>query len=114
MTAAGLKCAFMQPSQGRLSWLCGFMLGAQTQNYYHAHDYVESFINHDACAQMTNLFYYGTSNTTVQPSEIQDQTLATALDLSNPQAITSGKNHLQSWAPNRAALELAWQEVTAS
>ena len=114
MTQAGVKCAFLDPSQGRLSWFCGFMLGAKTQNYYHAHDYVESFINHDACANMTNTFYYGTSNTTVQPSEITDQTLAAALDLGNPQAITSGKNHLQSWAPNRSALELAWQEVTAS
>lgn len=32
MTKAGLKCAFLQPSQGRLSWICGFMLGAQTKN----------------------------------------------------------------------------------
>ena len=38
------------------------MLGAHTKNYHHAHDYVESFINQDACAQMTNCFYYGTAN----------------------------------------------------
>ncbi len=114
MTAAGLKCAFLDPSQGRLSWLCGYMLGSKTQEYYHAHDYVESYINHAACAQMTNLFYYGTSNATVTTSEIKNKTLATALDLSNPQAITSGNNHLQSWSPNRSALELAWQEVLAS
>jgi spermidine/putrescine transport system substrate-binding protein len=114
MQAAKIPCAFLAPSQGRLSWLCGFMLGKNTGNYYHAHDYVESFINHDSCVQMTNLFYYGTSNSTVTPDLVQNQTLATALDLANPQAITSGTNHLQSWAPNRPALELAWQEVVAS
>ena len=114
MTKAGLKVAFMNPSQGRLSWLCGFMLGAHTQNYYHCHDYVESYINHSACAQMTNLFYYGTANATVKPSEIHDKTLVQALRLGDPQAIAASDVHLQSWSPNRAALELAWQEVAAA
>jgi spermidine/putrescine transport system substrate-binding protein len=114
MTQAGVPCQFLTPSQGRLSWICGFMLGAKTQNYYHAHEFVESYINHDACADLTNLFYYGNSNGTVTASEIKDKTLVQALDLSNPQAVTSGTNHLQSWAPNRSQLELAWQEVVAS
>ena len=114
MTQAGLKCAFLDPSQGRLSWICGFMLGAKTQNYYHAHDYVESYVNAASCLQMTNLFYYGTSNSKVTADQVTDKTLAAALDLGNPQAVTSGKNHLQDWAPNRSALELAWQEVVAS
>ena len=114
MKAAGLKAAFLAPSQGRLSWFGGFVLGSKTANYYHAHNYVESFINHDACAQMTNLYYYGNANATVTADQIQDKTLADSLDLGNPQAVTSGANHLQSWTPNRSALELAWQEVLAS
>jgi hypothetical protein len=90
------------------------MLGAHTKNYHHAHDYVESFINHDACAQMTNLFYYGTANATVKPSEIHNKTLAAGLKLGDPHAIAAPDVHLQSWSPNRAALELAWQEVQAA
>jgi spermidine/putrescine-binding protein len=103
----------LNPSQGRLSWLCGFMLGAHTKNYYHAHNYVESFINHNACAQMTNLYYYGTANDTVKPSEIHDKTLVAALKLGDPRAIAAPDVHLQSWSPNRAELEVAWQEVQA-
>ncbi len=114
MKAAGVPCAFMNPSQGRLSWFCGFMLGAKTQNYFHAHDYVESYINHDSCVNLTNLFYYGSSNTTVTPDLVQDKTLATELNLGDPTAISSGTNHLQSWSPNRPKLELAWQEVVAT
>jgi len=114
MTGDGIKCAFMSPSQGRLSWLCGYMLGAKTANYYHAHDYVESFINHASCVNMTNYFYYGTSNATVTPDLVTDKTLAASLDLANPKAITSGSNHLQAWDPNRSQVELAWQEVVAS
>jgi spermidine/putrescine transport system substrate-binding protein len=114
MTKAGLPAGFLQPSQGRLSWICGFMLGAQTKNYYHAHAYVESYINHLAAAQMTNLFYYGNSNGTVTGADIKDATLVKALDLGNPQAVTTAPNHLQSWSPNRPALELAWQEILAA
>ena len=90
------------------------MLGAKTANYYHAHDFVESYINHASCVNMTNYFYYGTSNTTVTPDLVKDKTLAKSLDLSNPQAITSGTNHLQGWSPNRSQVELAWQEVVSS
>ena len=114
LSAAKIPVAFLNPSQGRLSWLCGFMLGAQTKNYYHAHDYVESFINHAACAQMTNLYYYGTSNASVKPSEIKNQTLVTALKLGDPNAIAAPDVHLQAWSPNRNALELAWQEIVAA
>jgi hypothetical protein len=63
---------------------------------------------------MTNLFYYGTSNDTVKPSEIQNKTLVTALDLGNPRAIAASDVHLQSWSPNRSQVDLAWQEVLAS
>ena len=108
------KFVFLDPSQGRLSWFCGFMLGAHTKNYRHAHDYVESFINKAACADMTNTYYYGTSNTQVKASDITDQSLAKSLDLGNPHAIAAPDVHLQSWEPNRSAYDLAWEEVKAA
>jgi spermidine/putrescine transport system substrate-binding protein len=114
MKKAGLKVAFLNPRQGRLSWFCGFVLGSHTQNYYHAHKYVESYINHKACVQMTNLFYYGTADATIKPHEIQDKALAKSLNLGNPKAILGGNNHLQAYEPNRTQYELAWQEVLAA
>ncbi len=113
MKAAKVPVAFLDPTQGRLSWFCGYMLGKDTPNYYHAHEYVESFVNKDACAQMTNAFAYGTSNSLVTPADITDKALADSLKLSDPHALTNGA-HLQSWAPNRAKLLLAWQEVKSS
>ena len=114
MEAAHLKVAYLDPSQGRLSWFCGFMLGKNTKEYYHAHDYVESYINHAACVQMTNLFYYGTSDATITTAEIENKKLAAALDLSNPHAIAASNVHLQSWEPNRTAYETAWAQVQAA
>lgn len=114
MSKAGLKVAYLNPSQGKLSWFCGFVLGSQTKNFFHAHKYVESFINHHACVQMTNLFYYGTSDKTIKPSEVQDPKLAKQLNIGDPTAIEASDVHLQSWQPNREQYALAWQEVLAS
>jgi spermidine/putrescine-binding protein len=108
------KFVFLDPSQGRLSWFCGFMLGANTKNYRHAHAYVESFINKAACTDLTNTYYYGNANTAVKPGDIADQALAKALDLSNPKAIAASNVHLQSWEKNRSAYDLAWEEVKAA
>jgi spermidine/putrescine transport system substrate-binding protein len=114
MSKAGLKVAYLNPSQGKLSWFCGFVLGSQTKNFFHSHKYVESFINHHACVQMTNLFYYGTSDKTITPSEIQDRALAKQLNIGNPTAIEASDVHLQSFQPHRSQYELAWQEVLAA
>jgi spermidine/putrescine transport system substrate-binding protein len=112
--AKGIPMAYMEPSQGRLGWYCGFMLGKDTKNYYHAHDYVESYINHKACLSLTNYFYYGSADDTIKPSEIADQAVAKSLDIGNPNVLSSANVHLQSWEPNEAAVQQAWEEVTAS
>jgi spermidine/putrescine transport system substrate-binding protein len=114
MNAAKLQVAYLNPSQGKLSWFCGFVLGSQTQNFFHAHKYVESFINHHACVQMCNLFYYGVADETVKPSDIKDPKLAKQLNIGDPHAIVASDVHLQGFQPHRSQYELAWQEVLAS
>jgi spermidine/putrescine-binding protein len=114
MTKAKLQVAYLNPSQGKLSWFCGYVLGSQTKNFFHSHKYVESFINHHACVQMTNLFYYGTADRTIKRSEIDDPKLAKQLNIGNPTAIEAADVHLQSFQPQRSQYELAWQQVLAS
>jgi spermidine/putrescine-binding protein len=114
MKEAGLKVEFMQPKEGRLAWVCGFTLGADTKNYHHAHEYVESFINHKASVQMTNLFYYGTADVTISKDEVENKELAAELKIGDPKALQSSEVHLQSFQPRRNLYQQAWQEVTAS
>jgi spermidine/putrescine transport system substrate-binding protein len=109
----GMKVAYMDPSQGRLAWLCGFTLGTNTKNYFHAHDYVESFINKPASLNLVNLYAYGASNTAIDLNKVDDQLLVDTLHLDNPNAITSDNVHLQSYMPNRAKIDQAWTEITA-
>jgi spermidine/putrescine transport system substrate-binding protein len=114
MKNAGLKVAYMNPSQGKLSWFGGFVLGSQTKNFFHAHKYAESFINHYACVQMCNLYYYGVADSTIKLSEIKDQALAKQLGIGNPHAILGSGVNLQSYQPGRDQYGLAWQEVLAA
>jgi spermidine/putrescine-binding protein len=114
MKSAGVPVAYLDPSQGRIAWFCGFMLGKDTQNYYHAHEYVESYLNKAACAQMTNAYAYGTANSKVTSADITDKALAESLHIDNLGALTGPTVHLQSYNPDRAKLLAAWQQVKAS
>jgi spermidine/putrescine transport system substrate-binding protein len=114
MKAAGLAVEFMEPSQGKLGWTCGFMLGANTKNYRHAHQYVESFINHDAAVDMVNLFYYGNADATITAADVKDKALAAKLNIGDPKALAGPGVHLQSWMPKENEVALAWQEVQAA
>jgi spermidine/putrescine transport system substrate-binding protein len=106
---------YMQPSQGRLGWYCGFMLGKDTANYYHAHKYVESYINHAGCLSLTNTFAYGSADATVKPSEISDPLIAKSLDIGDPNVLAdTSKVHLQSWEANEVAVQTAWEKVVAA
>ena len=70
MLAAGLKTGFMDPSEGRLAWYCGFIMLKSSQNYFHNHKYVDSFIGHDACVDLFNAFVYASANTTMKKSDL--------------------------------------------
>jgi len=107
------KVDYMFPSQGALAWVCGFVMGKDTKSPLHAHQYVESFINHKACVDLTNLFAYGSSDSTVQKSEVTDQALATKLRIGDPHALDP-PIHLETWIPNRTAYQLVWAQVKAS
>ena len=56
------KVEYMDPKEGKLAWVCGFVMGKDTAAPLHAHEYVKSFINHDACVDLINLFAYGASD----------------------------------------------------
>jgi spermidine/putrescine transport system substrate-binding protein len=107
------KVEYMDPKEGKLAWVCGFIMGKDTENPLHAHEYVESFINHAACVDLTNLFAYGASDSTVQKSEIKDQALATKLQIGDPDALKPPV-HLETYIPNRAEYQRIWAEVKAS
>jgi spermidine/putrescine transport system substrate-binding protein len=113
MRDAGLAVDFMNPKEGPLAWYCGFVLGKDTKNFHHAHRYVESFINKASAKDLTNLFAYANSNSTVKASDIKDKGLAKKLHIGDPHAFDPPV-HLEKYIPNRAEYQRIWEEVKAA
>ena len=62
--AAGMNYQYMQPKEGRISWVCGLGLFADSENYHHAHEYVDSWASKEAAEFLLAYYYYGHTNTT--------------------------------------------------
>jgi spermidine/putrescine transport system substrate-binding protein len=107
------KVGYMNPSQGKLAWVCGFMMGKGTRSPQHAHAYVESFINLAASADLVNLFAYGSSNSNVNAAMVNDRRLADQLGIGNPDAFAPPV-HVERHIANRAQYQQVWAEVKAS
>ena len=99
MLAAGLKTGYMDPSEGRLAWYCGFIMLKSSENYYHNHKYVDSFIGHDACVDLFNAFVYASANSTVKKGDLAIQ------GPSDPKAyaLPAAADALRIGDPNRLA-----------
>jgi spermidine/putrescine transport system substrate-binding protein len=107
------KVGYVTPKEGKLAWVCGFMMGKGTKSPLHAHAYVESFLGHAAGLNLINTYSYGSSNSTVMPTEVKDQRLSRQLQIGNPNALKPPV-HLERHVNDRAAYQKVWAEVKAS
>ena len=125
MLVAGLDAGWVNPSQGELAWYCGFIMGKGTKNYYHCHEYVDSFIGHDACVDLCNAFVYASANLTVEASDLtvakpgkrgsayaQPEAIE-VLNFGDPNRVAPPV-HLEQFIPQRAKYQAVWDEVKAT
>jgi spermidine/putrescine transport system substrate-binding protein len=110
---AKLDVVYAEPKEGRLSWNCGFVLGKDTQNFHHAHAYVDAWISAASAAWMIPNYYYGHTNTTVDTSAI-DPELVAVFKLDDPSALEEPKAHIERYVPDRRRFARAWDEVKAA
>src|SRR3990170_5942223 len=107
--AAGLDVVYAEPKEGRISWNCGLVLAADTDNYHHAHAYADAWISKTSAEWIISNYYYGHANTTVDTSVI-DPTLVEVFRLDDPTALQEPRAHMERWVPNRRRLAKAWDE----
>jgi spermidine/putrescine transport system substrate-binding protein len=111
--AAGMNYLYMTPKEGRVSWVCGMGLAADTKNYYHAHDYVDSWASKKAADFLLAYYYYGHTNTTADLSVVP-KGVVDALGLDDPTVLDPPKAIPESYIPRRPVYEQYWQQVLAS
>jgi spermidine/putrescine transport system substrate-binding protein len=111
--AAGMNYLYMTPKEGRVSWVCGMGLAADTENYRHAHAYVDSWASKKAAEFLLAWYYYGHTNTTADLSVVSPGIVA-ALGLDDPTVLDPPKAIPESYIPRRDLYQQYWSEVLAS
>jgi spermidine/putrescine-binding protein len=110
---AGMDVVYMQPKEGRIWWSCGLGLFADSQNYYHAHDYADSWSSAKAAGFLEALYYYGHANQDVDLSTIPDP-IVKAFSLDDVSAIQPPNAYVESWISRRDVYGQYWSEVLAA
>ena len=111
MANKGLPVTYMDPKETRLSWITGFVLMGDTQDYYHAHKFVDAWLANRSAVWLLNNYYYGHSNTSIDLSKV-DPVVVQAFSLDDPTILD--RTTFNRWIPNRAGYNQAWSEVKAA
>jgi spermidine/putrescine transport system substrate-binding protein len=111
--AAGMNYLYMEPKEGRVSWVCGMGLAADTPNYRHSHAYVDSWASTKAAEFLLAWYYYGHTNTKADLSVVSPGVVA-ALGLDDDTVLDPPRAIPESYIPRRDLYQQYWSEVLAS
>jgi spermidine/putrescine transport system substrate-binding protein len=111
----GLDVVYSEPVEGRLGWNCGFVLIADSDNYRHAHEYVNTWVSPESSLWNITNYAYGMSNTAVDLTKI-DPDLVAVFHLDDPTAREEPRAHYARpvATADRARYAERWDEVKAS
>jgi spermidine/putrescine transport system substrate-binding protein len=111
--AAGMNYLYMEPKEGRVSWVCGMGLAKDTENYFHAHEYLDSWASKEAAEFLLAWYYYGHTNTTADLSVVSPGVVQ-ALGLDDPTVLDPPRAIPESYIPRRDVYQQYWTEVTSA
>jgi spermidine/putrescine transport system substrate-binding protein len=110
---AGLEVAYMEPKEGRLSWVCGFVLIKDAPNYHHAHEYIDVWSSKESALWIEKNYAYGHANFNVDLSKL-DPEFVEILHLDDPSALQEPNAHMDRYIENRKEYNRFWAEVKAA
>lgn len=112
-TGAGIDAVYGNPKEGRTSWYCGFGLFADSENYYHAHEYVAAWTSAKSGLWLLNNYGYGHTNTSLDLSKV-DPALVEAFSLDDPTTLEEPTTHVERPIARRDVYQAMWDEVKAA
>ena len=109
-----VEIRYMQPKEGRLAWVCGFVLNTQTERPGRAHAAVAAANTPEVGAWLTDVYQYGSAQQNGVQELIKDKALITAFSLDDPAAFAPPKAWFEKPLDNRKEYVDAAAEVKAS
>jgi spermidine/putrescine transport system substrate-binding protein len=112
---AGHDVVYSEPKEGRLGWNCGFVLMKDTENFRHAHEFVEAWSSKESAEWIINNYAYGHANNTVDLSKVPKDYVE-VFHLDNPKAREEPNAHYARpvASADRARYAQRWDEVKAA
>ena len=105
---------YMRPVEGRLAWVCGTVLNAQTERPGRATMAMAATITPEAGASLTDIFQYSSAQQKGVMDLIQDKALISAFDIDKPEAWEPPNAWFEAPLPNYRDYVQAGQEVKAA
>lgn len=113
MKEKGLDVVYPEPKEGRMAWVEGLVLLADTENYYHAHKFVDAWASPGTAVWLLNNYSYGHANTQIDFGKVDPQ-LVTAFGLDDPTILEEPRTHVDRYIPRADLYSEIWAEVKAS
>ncbi len=110
----GRNIKYMQPTQGRLAWVCGTVLSAATKQPGRATLAMAATNTPAAGAALTDIFQYASAQQNGVMDLIKDKALIKAFEIDNPTAWAPPMAWFEAPLPNYKDFVSAGQEVKAS
>jgi spermidine/putrescine transport system substrate-binding protein len=108
---------YMQPVEGRLAWVCGYVLMKDTPRPGLAHEFVKCIPTAENALALINDYYYGAAGASTPGvlEKVDRQELIDALGIADLEAaLAAPKTWVLQYIPNRAEYVKAAEEVKAS
>jgi spermidine/putrescine transport system substrate-binding protein len=80
LTKQGIPVEYLEPKEGRMGYVCGFVITKDSPNVDLAYDYINATLDPEAMAFLSNTYGYGASNTQALSSTDPEIIKAMALD----------------------------------
>jgi spermidine/putrescine transport system substrate-binding protein len=111
---AGVDVRYMWPKEGRLAWVCGFVLHANSERPGRATLAVAAANTPAAAAALTDNFAYGAAQQNGVQELIKDKELITIFSLDDPSAFAPPRTWFERFLPNRQEYAEAGEAVKAA
>lgn len=108
---AGQQVEFLNPTEGRLSFVCGSVVMADTEHYDLALKWIDARLSAEAGAAFINTNYYGHPNS--QALAQADQAIVTGLGYDDPEIFRNSHLAAALTAEQRQSFNQMWAEVVA-
>ncbi len=108
----GVPVEYINPSEGRLGWMCGYGISANSDNVDMAYDFINAMLDPESHAVFGNTYSYGVS--TSAAVALMDQEIVNLMKIGDPEVLNSTIFYKPLSEELRQVVTSRWTELKAA